>query len=175
MKIFRFAVAMTILLFATSAVAGQRLQFNFAHLEERAEEVVDVTLEGKMLQMASGFLSNKNPEEAKVRQVVNGLRGVYVKSFTFATDGAYSSKDIDAVRGQLRGWERIVTVRSKKSDNVDIYIRPGATGPDGLVVIAAEPREFTVVHIDGPIDLEQLSSLDGQLGIPNLHIEPSRK
>jgi hypothetical protein len=33
-------------------------------------------------------------------------------------------------------------------------------------VLSAEPKELTVVNIDGPIDPEQLSELSGHMGIP---------
>jgi len=33
-------------------------------------------------------------------------------------------------------------------------------------VLSAEPKELTIVNIDGPIDPEQLSELGGHLGIP---------
>jgi len=36
-----------------------------------------------------------------------------------------------------------------------------------LVVLSAEPKELTVVNIDGPIDPEQLSELSGHMGIPS--------
>lgn len=45
----------------------------------------------------------------------------------------------------------------------------------GLVVIAAEPREFTIVNIVGPIDLDQLSSLGGQFGIPKVDLKGPQK
>jgi hypothetical protein len=38
----------------------------------------------------------------------------------------------------------------------------------GLVVIATEPRELTIVHIDGPITPEELSELSGHMGIPQM-------
>jgi hypothetical protein len=35
-------------------------------------------------------------------------------------------------------------------------------------MIAAEPNELAVIHIDGPIDIEELSRLGGRLGIPRI-------
>jgi hypothetical protein len=39
---------------------------------------------------------------------------------------------------------------------------------NGLVIISAEPREFTVVNIVGDIDLDRLSKLEGEFGIPRI-------
>jgi hypothetical protein len=37
---------------------------------------------------------------------------------------------------------------------------------NGLVVLSAEPRELTIVHIDGPIRPEDIASLSGHVGLP---------
>jgi hypothetical protein len=39
---------------------------------------------------------------------------------------------------------------------------------DGMVVLAAEPKELTIVQIDGPIRPEDLASLSGKAGLPRL-------
>ena len=41
----------------------------------------------------------------------------------------------------------------------------------GLAVISAEPKEFTVVNIVGPVNLEKLSKLEGQFGVPDLGLD----
>lgn len=38
----------------------------------------------------------------------------------------------------------------------------------GVTIITAEPRQLTVVQILGDIDLDRLSGLSGQFGIPKL-------
>jgi hypothetical protein len=46
-----------------------------------------------------------------------------------------------------------------------------ATGSiDGIAILALEPRRLTFVNIVGRIDLEKLSQLEGQFGIPELGI-----
>jgi hypothetical protein len=45
----------------------------------------------------------------------------------------------------------------------------------GLVVIAAEAKELTIVNIVGPIDLDQLSRLGGQFGIPKVDLKGPEK
>jgi hypothetical protein len=49
-------------------------------LEAKASEVVNVQLDGPLLQLASGFLSKDDPEEARVKKLVSKLKGVYVSS-----------------------------------------------------------------------------------------------
>ena len=101
-----------------------------------------------------------------------------MKSFKFAKEGEYSEADVEAIRSQLSGpgWSQIVRVRSKKdSENVDVYLKKEGDQTIGLVVIAAEPKELTVVNIDGPINLEQLGELGGQFGIPKVNVEHGSK
>jgi len=75
------------------------------------------------------------------------------------------------VRTQLRSpaWGRLVGVRSKSGSNVDVYFKDGGNGRlGGIVVIAAEPKELTIVNIIGTLDPDKLAELGGQFGIPRL-------
>ena len=72
-------------------------------------------------------------------------------------------------------WQRLVGVRSgKKQANVDIYMSVNQNNVNGLVIIASEPREFTVVNIVGSIDLQKLRRLEGKFGIPKLQLEEKK-
>ena len=106
-----------------------------------------------------------------------GLRGIYVRSYTFDKDSAYQQTDIDAVRAQLAapGWNRLVETHSRKTRaNVDIYIMIDNNRAIGLALIASEPRQFTIVNIIGAIDLDKLHKLEGQFGVPKLDIDLSK-
>jgi hypothetical protein len=122
-----------------------------------------------MLQLASKFLSSDDPDNAKVKQIVSKLKSVYVRSFEFAKDSQYSMDEIEPLRAQLKSpqWSRIVSDRSK-TETAEIYVGRDGDKVTGLVVIDAEPRELTVVHINGPIDVNGLSELGGHMGIPRL-------
>lgn len=157
---------------ALPAAAQQRINLDFPGLADKADEVVDITLDGEMLRMASKFLSGADAEERAVRDMVRGLHGIYVRSYEFANDGEYDRALVQSVKKQLGpNWKPIVTVRSKKKENVDILADMRGDRAMGLVVISAEPREFTVVNINGPIDLERLADLEGQFGIPEISKE----
>lgn len=147
---------------------------SFDSLTEKATESVNITLDAQLLGMAARFLNSDNPEDAAVKEVVSGLKGIYVRSFTFEEDFVYPKSDIDAVRKQLSGpgWQRLVEVRSRKEQaNVDIYMSVFQGKANGLAIIASEPREFTIVNIVGAVDLEKLRQLEGQFGIPDLELE----
>lgn len=76
--------------------------------------------------------------------------------------------DVESIRSQLTGWSRIVAVRSVNSENTDVYLKKTGDQIDGLFIIDAEPKELTVVHIDGPIRPEDLNELGGHMGIPKI-------
>ena len=147
-------------------------------LADKAEESVDVTLDGNLLQLAGKFLSDKDADQAKAKKLISGLNGISVRSFTFAKEGEYNTADYQALRAQLQppAWSRIVGVTSKRDgDNAEVYLRTGGGSQiGGLVVIAAEPKELTIVSIDGTIRPEDLADLGGQFGIPKLDVPPKK-
>jgi uncharacterized protein DUF4252 len=148
--------------------AAQDIPLNLLEsLGPKAAETVQVNLDGSLLQMAAKFLNDKDGDEAKVKNLLNGLKGIYVRSYKFEKAGEYSTADIDKMRAQLKGWNEIVTVRSAK-ENTGIYLKTDGQKVQGLVVLAAEPMELTVVNIVGTIQPEQLAELSGKFGIPDL-------
>jgi hypothetical protein len=151
---------------------------NFDALGEKANKVVSITLDPALLGLATRFLDDAEPEDAAAKLVIAGLKGIYVKSYSFDTDFAYPKVDVDMVRKQLTapGWQRLVEVRSRKEQsNVDIYISMDGNKANGLAIISSEPREFTIINIVGSIDLEKLHKLEGQFGIPKMQLEEKDK
>jgi hypothetical protein len=147
-------------------------------LAAKAAQTIEVSLDERLLRVAAKFLKNEDPEEARVKELVSGLKGVYVRVFEFDNPGEYSPGDIEGLRSQLRapGWTKIVGVRSRRDgQNVDVHIKYQGDNVMGLAILAAEPKVLTVVNIVGPIDLEKLSQLEGQFGIPKLELEKGGK
>lgn len=144
---------------------------SFAALAQKATESVTITLDPGLLGLAAKFLDSGDPQEAATKEVLKGLQGIYVRSYTFDKDAAYQQSDIDAIRNQLAapGWNRLVQTRSRKTRaDVDIYIMTDHNQAIGLALIASEPRQFTIVNIVGAIDLDKLHKLEGQFGVPKL-------
>jgi hypothetical protein len=149
----------------------------FTALAKKATESVTITLDPSLLAMAGRFLDSSNPQDAAAKEVIKGLQGIYVRSYTFDQDSSYAQSDIDAVRNQLSapGWNRLMQTRSRKTGaNVDIYIMVENNQAIGLALIASEPRQFTIVNIVGAIDLDKLHKLEGQFGVPKLDIDSSK-
>ena len=161
-------LVLTLVVLAIAApLSAQRINLDFPGLGDKAAEVVDVTLDGSMLKLASKFLSNGDPEERAARDIVQKLEGIYVRSYSFDHEGEYDRAVLDKVRAQLGpSWKKIVNVRSRHRENSEIYIATRGDQPVGMLVIAAEPRELTIVNIVGPIDVEKLGMLEGNFGVP---------
>jgi hypothetical protein len=165
----KFIITLALTLTVAVPASAQRINLDFPGLAEKAEEVVDVTLDANMLRLAAKFLSGHNSDERAVRDMINGLEGIYVRSYEFAREGEYDRGLIDRVKSQLGAtWKPLVTVRSKTKENVNIMADMRGDKVIGLVIIAAEPREFTIVNIQGPIDIDRLADLSGQFGIPEI-------
>jgi hypothetical protein len=168
----KFAIAA---LLAALPLAAQEIKMpaSFDKLAAKATEVVDVSLDGALLQLASRFLSEKDPDEAHVKRLVTGLKGVYVKSFEFDERDQYKESDVEELRSQLRapGWSRIVGTRSKRNgDNSEIYLKTDAGQISGLAIIVTDPKELTIVNIVGSIRPEDIRDLGGHMGIPKIDI-----
>jgi hypothetical protein len=150
---------------------------DFNALSKQASDSVAISLDASLLGMAAGFLDDSKPQDAATKEVIKGLQGIYVRSYTFDHDGAYSESDIDAIRKQLTapGWNQLVQTRSRKThSDVDIYVMLDGKQAIGLALIASEPREFTIVNIIGAIDLDKLHKLEGQFGVPKLDADAEK-
>jgi Domain of unknown function (DUF4252) len=162
----------------TARAQGPKLQMDQLDLlANKASETVDVKLDERLMQTTAKFFSGKDPDNAEIKEVLKGIKGIYVKSFTFEKEGEYTQIDVDSVMSQLRGsaWSKILTVKSRKDgENIEVYLNMVADQITGLAVLSVEPKEFTVVNIVGPIDIEKLSKLEGQFGVPDLGIEKDK-
>src|SRR5579862_2902158 len=174
MKVAAWLISLGLL---AALAPAQEVKWNYDKLAAKASDTVDVSLSGSLLRLATKFLSDDDKDEAKVKKLVGGLKGIYVKNFEFKKAGDYTPADLESFRAPLRGggWERIVGVHStEEGETVEVYINNAAKGIGGLAIIATEPKEVTLVNIVGPIDLDSLSELGGHFGIPEVEVEKKK-
>ena len=170
-----------LLLIITSALAAKaqdsRLQLaSLDHLAAIANQTVDVSVDERLMRMAAKVFNEKDSDEREVKKLVEGLKGIYVKSFEFETSGQYSPADLESIRTQLRGpgWTRLVNVTSKKDGNLEVYLLFQGDDVRGMAVLHSDEKELTVVNIVGPVNLDKLAQLEGQFGVPELGIEQQK-
>lgn len=181
-RAYRLVLAAFLLALASGAAQAQepaRLQLTMLDgLEPRAEQTLNITMDGKVLQLALRFLSDKKPNEAKIKEAVAGIRGIYVKRFGFDQDNLFSAADVEPIRSQLRSplWEKLVEVRSKKAgQNIDVFTMIEGGKINGVAIIAMDRRQVTVVNIVGPVDVDKLTELRGNFGIPDFVVDRDKK
>jgi hypothetical protein len=146
---------------------------SFVHLRQKAVESTDITIDGFLMRIARKFVKADadDPEAAATASLLQDIKSVRVRNFTFDEDGAYSRADVDSVRKQLNspGWSPLLQVHKNISqEDVDVYVNMEGDEVRGLAIIASEPREFTIVNIVGTIDIDKIGKLEGQFGIPQL-------
>lgn len=174
------SIALLLILVPVFAAKAQdpRIQMSgLDHLAAKASQTVDVNLDERLMRLAAKVFSDKDEDEREVKKLITGLKGIYVKSFEFDAEGQYAPADLETIRTQLRGpgWTRLVNVTSKKDGILEVYLLFNGDAVGGLGVLHSDDKELTVVNIVGPVDLDKLAKLEGQLGVPDLGIEPQKK
>jgi hypothetical protein len=165
MKLIAAAGAMAGVLFA------QQFKIELDHLAKKAANTVDLALPPNLLQLGAAMLDSKDPDQAKVKKIVGGLQGIYIKSFEFKKEGEYTKADLDQIRTQLKApeWQRMVGVLSSEDrETVEVWVRSEGGKMTGLAILAADPHDLTVVNLVGTVDPSALSELSGHFGIPKM-------
>lgn len=170
--VLRAVIASVALLSSSVVLAAEpaRLKLpDFSHLQAKAVDSVDVSIGQPLLALAKMFAPEKDADGTEVKKIIGGIKAVYVRSFEFDEDNAYSQADVDSVRKQLQDnmWQPLAQVHSRKnSEHVDIFIAIENDKPIGFAVVATEPREFTIVNVVGTIDPEHIGKLQATLDLP---------
>jgi hypothetical protein len=137
-------------------------------LAARAANVTEVTLGKNMLGFAAKFMDGKDKDQAAVRQLIEGLDGIYVRDYEFDKEGEYSMDQIDKLRQAFETpeWSPIVHSRERKgAETTDVLVKLVNGESRGIFVLSAEPKELAIVLILGPIRMDQLSELKGLSGL----------
>ena len=137
-------------------------------LAARASNVTEVTLGKNMLAFASKFMKGKDQDEEATRHLIEGLDGIYVRSYEFDKEGQYSMEEIEKLRSYFATseWTPIVHSRERKSgETTDVLLKLVNGETRGMFVLSCEPKELSIVLILGPVRMEDLSRLKGIGGL----------
>jgi Domain of unknown function (DUF4252) len=142
-------------------------------LAARASDVTEVTLNKSMLVFAAKFMHGKDDDDANVRQLIEGLDGIYVREYEFDKEGAYEPDQLEQVRKAFvtPEWTPIIHERERHSngnETTDILMKVVNGENKGMFILNAEPRELSIVLILGPINVEDLGRLHGIAGLSGL-------
>jgi len=137
-------------------------------LAARASNVTEVTLGKNMLGFAAKVMNGKDKDEAGSRQLIEGLDGIYVRSYEFDKEGQYTTDEVEQLRKyfETSEWSPMVRERERKSgETTDVMVKLVNGESRGMFILTAEPKELTVVLILGPIHMDKLGELRGIGGL----------
>jgi hypothetical protein len=150
-------------------------------LAERATHVTEVTLDKNMLAFASKFMDadkDDDKDDKAVKEMIQNLKGVYVREYEFDKDHSYTGAELEGLRKYFENteWSPMVHERTKGvAEGTDVYVKLVNGQMQGLFVLDAEARELSLVLILGPIDMDKISKLGGNFGIPKDAVKKAQK
>lgn len=171
------AAALTLAALAPARAQGADARLRLDSLDRfarRAAKTMRVDVDGVLLRLGKSVLSDDDPEEKTVKEIIEGLRGVYVRIYDFNSEGEFNDADLAEFRAQLRApaWSRLLDVQRRGAglDGAEVYGLTVGGRVEGMAVILAQPRRLMVVNVVGTIDLDKLRRLEGSFGIPRISI-----
>ncbi len=160
---------------ARQATPGRLRLESLEKLAPKAAEAVNIEIDGILIKFAGSILSDEDADERAVKELIGGLRGVYVRSYEFKSAGQFADADVAAVREQLRapGWKRVVDVKSEGLDfgDAEVYLATAGGRVEGFALLFVQPRELTVVNIVGSLDLDKIRQLGDNFKLPRVTIK----
>jgi hypothetical protein len=178
--------AFTAILFAAVTIAPlavcQKLELKLDDIAAKATQKNEIDLDGPLLKAALANLpqlaakhaakekdgkeakespAKEQAKEAQIPAILSVLTGVYVRNYGFDKPGAYADADLDGIRKQVgggSGWMRIVSVK-EKGGSTEVYLLSHGDEIAGCLVLSAEPKELTVVHLTGAAKMAQMQEL----------------
>ncbi|MGD1070967.1 MAG: DUF4252 domain-containing protein [Bryobacteraceae bacterium] len=139
-------------------------------LAANAKDKTEVTLDADMLKMAANFLGSDSKDSASIKSLVGNIKGIYVREYEYAKPGEYNETDLAALRAYLARppWNKIVDSKEGKETS-EVYMQPlPGNQLGGIAVISVEPKEVTVVFINGVLNVDDIAKLSGNMGVPDL-------
>jgi hypothetical protein len=137
------------------------LNLNFDALAKNATEKTELNLQGPLLELFRQKVAEKLPADKEHQTLFASIDQVSVHSYEYAKPGDYADSDLDPLRKQMAGaagWSRFLDVK-EKGESTQIYVLMQGDKPAGFLLISAEPKELTVIHVAGSIQLAQLNEL----------------
>ena len=141
-------------LLLSMVAAGQKLELRFDSLAAKAADKSEVDLDGGALSVAqrAGKLGHGMPAT---------VTGVYVRNYEFSNPDEYSEKDLDHLRRQMgegSGWTRIIHAK-ERHESTEIFVHRQGDQIRGLLILACEAKEISVVYITGILTPDNVNEL----------------
>jgi hypothetical protein len=124
-----------------------------------ASDVTEINLDPKMMGMIPGGKNGAGDLAHKMKFMV-------IHTYEYPKAGMYNDEDVEAYRKKLQDgtWSCSIHVKDKDG-TTDICSRnsPDHEGAE-MVIMTAEPKELTFIHMSGNMSLEDLQKIGGGMG-----------
>ncbi len=128
-------------------------------LGANAKEKNEVNLDKNMLGLVRG------KKGGKYADLADKMDFITVRNYEYEKKGQYQRSDLDALRQRLNsdGWSHVV--RSEEGDETnDIVVKADTEGfVREMVILNAEPKEVSIVHIRGRFRMDDLQGAMGSV------------
>ena len=130
-------------------------------LGAKAKEKTEINMDESMIKSAGGFLTEN---DLVAKSATKDLKGFFLRSYEFSGKGAYTMEDLKPILDQLKPPDWAPFLRSQETNEVtEIWMHRTNGQMDGMILVAAESNEVTVINAVGMVNLSDLSAL-GKLG-----------
>jgi Domain of unknown function (DUF4252) len=122
-----------------------------------ATDVTEINLDPKMMGMVHGGNGG---------ELAHKMRYMVIHTYSYDRPGMYKMEDVETYRKKLEDGTWSCSVHTKdKSGTTDICSR-NSSGNEGseMVILTAEPKELTFIHMSGNMSLDELSHMGGFTG-----------
>ena len=157
MNKFMFLVAMLI---AASASAQQLDLKALDKYADSAKSKTEINMDESMLKAAANSLNEKQKDEKIARKSAEGLKGFYLRSYEFDGTVELKLEELKPLIDQLKAPDWKPLLRNKEAnEQTEIWMHYTNGMADGMVLIAAEKHELTVINGIGVTNMSDLKAL----------------
>lgn len=133
-------------------------------LVPKANSKTEIAMDEAMLKAAAGFLDERKSDEGVAKIASKNIRGIFLRSYEFNQKDAYKLADLKPILDQLKApnWSRFLR-NEEGNELTEIWMHTTNGVGDGILLVAGEENELTVINIVGSANLSDLSVL-GKVG-----------
>jgi hypothetical protein len=126
-----------------------------------ASDVTEINLDPKMMGMVHGGGGG---------ELAHKMKYMVIHTYEYPKPGMYKDEDVEAYRKKLQDgtWSCSIHVKDK-SGTTDICSRTSTSQGSEMVILTAEPKELTFIHMSGNMSLDELSKMGGGMGGGSSH------
>jgi hypothetical protein len=130
-----------------------------------ATDVSEINLDPKTMGLVRGDYAGG---------MAHRMKFMVIRSYTYDKPGMYNMDDVEVYRKKLNdgAWSCSIHVRNKDGAT-DICSRSASDGSSEMVIISAEPKELSFIHMSGNVSLGEMERSGGSAADFNLDLNHS--